>query len=40
MLFIILNVCYPSVILIYKMSFEIKIIILINRYNSKAKSIE
>ena len=40
MLFIIFNKCCSGVTLIYKMSFKIKIVILINRYNSKAESIE
>ena len=40
MLFIIFDKCYSSVTLIYKMNFEIEIVILINRYNSKAESIE
>ena len=40
MLFIIFDKCYSSVTLICKMGFEIKIVILINRYDSKAESIE
>ena len=40
MLFIIFDKCYSNIILICKMSFEIEIVILINWYNSKAKSTE
>ena len=40
MLFVIFDECCPSVTLIYKMGFEIEIVILINRYDSKAESTE
>ena len=40
MLSVIFDKCYSGVTLIYKMGFEIKIVILINRYNSKAESTE
>ena len=40
MLFVIFDECYSNVTLVCKMGFEIEIIILINRYNSKAESTE
>ena len=40
MLFIIFDECCSNVTLICRMSFEIKIIILISRYDSKTESIE
>ena len=40
MLFIIFDMCYSGVTLICKMGFGIEIVILINRYDSKAESIE
>ena len=40
MLFVIFDECCSGVILICKMGFEIEIVILINRYDSKAESIK
>ena len=39
-LFVIFDKCCSGVILVYRMGLRIKIVILINRYDSKAESIE